>query len=314
MIRLDWSNRALDDGALRGLDAVIAAAAQSGLRVILDAHSNEAGTPGPWKPCYAQQQNGLWYDRGGASDDTDGCGTRGTVTDAKFLADWKRIARHYRDRPTVIGYDLWNEPLGYGRSTWEHGDRNPDRNLRFMCERVGNSILAVDPTKIIICEGALDYRESAADPRTPAPWGDLSLASRIPVNLIVPNKLVYSVHDYPTSIGGFRPDSGDRKVELMNRTWGYLVRDRIAPVLIGEMGANMTTMADRHWAETLIAYANGELGALGGPSFHGDEQGISTSWWFAGHDPDGQITGIFDANGDIDLRQQAAYSRLGFRR
>jgi aryl-phospho-beta-D-glucosidase BglC (GH1 family) len=314
VIRLDWSNRALHDGALRDLDRVIDAAGQYHLRVILDAHSNEAGTPGPWRPCYAQQANGLWYDRGGASDDTDGCGTPGTVTDEQFVADWETVARHYRDNSTVIGYDLWNEPLGYGKSTWEAGQENPAHNLRFMCERVGNAILSIDPTKLIICEGPLDAAASAADANVPAPWGDLSLAAQLPVKLIVPNKIVYSIHDYPASIGGFQPDAGERKIPIMNRTWGYLVRDYIAPVLIGEMGASMNTPKDQHWADTLIAYANGDLGALGGPEFRGGEQGVSTNWWFAGHDPSGQPSGIFDANGNIDRAQQVTYRRLRFRR
>jgi endoglucanase/chitinase len=311
-IRLDWSNRALHDGGLRDLDRVIDAARRHQLRVILDAHSNEAGTPGPWKPCYAQQQNGLWYDRGGASGDTDGCGTPGTVTDERFVADWQAIARHYLGNTTVIGYDLWNEPLAYGKSTWEPGDHNPEHNIRWMCERVGNAILAIDPTKLIICEGPMNATSSAADALTPAPWGDLSLAARLPVGLIVPHKIVYSIHDYPATIGGFRPDAGVQKIALMNKTWGYLVHDRIAPVIVGEMGASMVTPQDQRWANTLIAYVNGNLAAFGAPHFRDDEQGISTIWWFAGHDPNGDPSGIFDRAGNIDPVQQATYSRLSY--
>ena len=308
-IRLDWSNRSIDK--LPRLDRIIAAAARSHLKVILDDHSNEAGAPGPWKQCYAQQVNGLWYDSGGVSDGTDGCHNRGTVTDARFIADWQTVARHFAANDAVIGYDLWNEPSGYrGMSTWEPGDRNPAQNIRFMCERAGNAILAIDPTKLIVCEGPMNAQRSLADPDTPAPWGDLSLAKKYPVQLSLPNKLVYSVHDYPTEIGGYTPDSGPQKVTQMNTVWGYLVRDHIAPVWIGEMGANMTTDDHRRWAKTLIDYANGDLGAAGGPTFADAEQGIGTDWWFAGYQAYANPTGIFDENGQLNAPQRATYSQF----
>jgi endoglucanase len=309
-IRLDWANRSLD-ALLPSLDRIIATAARNRLVVILNNHSNESGAPGPWKPCFAQQRNGLWYDSGGASDNTDGCDTPGTVSDAKFMTDWQTIARHYKGNPTVIGYDLRNEPLGYrGMSTWEPGDRHPEHNIRYMYERVGNAILAIDPTKLIICEGPLNSRRSFANDNVPAPWGDLSLAGRYPVQLTIANRLVYSVHDYPASIGGYQPDSGFQKVSQMNATWGYLVRDGLAPVWIGEAGANMTTPEDRAWAQTLVNYTNGQLAAVGGPDFAPGQTGIGIDWWFAGHDPDGQPKGIFDATGQIDPQQQATYLRF----
>ena len=308
-IRLDWSNRSIDKLAV--LDRIIADAGRSHLKVILDDHSNEAGAPGPWKPCYAQQVNGLWYDSGGASDDTDGCHDRGTVTREKFIEDWRTVARHFRSNPTVIGYDLWNEPSGYpGMSTWEPGERNPTHNIRLMCEQAGNAILAIDPEKLIVCEGPMNAQRSLADPSTPAPWGDLSVAAKYPVQLSVANKLIYSVHDYPTEIGGYKPDSGPVKVGQMNTVWGYLVRDHIAPVWIGEMGANMTTADQRAWAKTLIDYANGELGAAGGPSFADGEQGVGTDWWFAGYQAYGNPTGIFDVTGHLNALQRATYSQF----
>jgi aryl-phospho-beta-D-glucosidase BglC (GH1 family) len=309
-IRLDWSNRAVDQ--LAKLDQVIAAAAKHHLMVILDDHSNEAGGPGPWKPCFAQQRNGMWYDSGGASDNTDGCGDRGTVTDARFVADWQTVARRYEGNKTVIGYDLWNEPAGYGMSTWEEGDRNPTHNIRYMYERVGNAILAIDPTKLIICEGPMNAKWSFMDQNTPAPWGDLSLAGRLPVNLTIPHKLVYSVHDYPSDVGGYVPDAGDKKVAQMNVIWGYLVKNHIAPVWIGEMGANMTNDDHRQWAQTLIDYTGGKLGALGGPTFTAGERGIGINWWFAGHDPGGTPSGMFDGRGNIDPIQRATYNKFGF--
>lgn len=304
-LRVEWSNRNLD-ARLPELDRLIAAAGRAGLRVILDDHFNE----GLRAPCFAQQANGLWYDLGGASDNTDGCHTPGTVTDAGFVADWEKVARHFRGDDTVIGYDLRNEPLAYNRhmSTWQPGERNPDHNIRYMYERVGNAILAIDPTKLIICEGPLDNHSFASWFR-PAPWGDLSLAARYPVTLSVLGKLVYSIHDYPAEIGGFQPDSGPYKERLMTASWGYLVVENIAPVWIGEMGANMTTQADAAWARTLIDYANGQSRQEDAPRFSGDQQGIGIDWWFAGYDPHSgnEPSGIFNADGSVNTRQQDVY-------
>lgn len=307
-LRLEWSNRTLQS-KLPELDRVVAAAGRVGLKVILDDHNNE----GINAPCYASQANGLWYDAGGASDGTDGCRTPGQVTDARFIADWTMVARHFNGSSTVIGYDLWNEPAAYsGMSTWKPGSRDPTHNIRYMYERAGNAILAIDPSKLIICEGPQQYHRSFAYPNVAAPGGDLSLAGQEPVVLAVDHRLVYSVHDYPTEIAGYKPDSGPEKVAQMNKIWGYLVARGIAPVWIGEMGANMILPNDTGWAHTLIDYLNGRLGTDGGPTFTASQKPIGTSWWWAGYAPDAgnQPSGIFNADGSINTRQQAVYSQL----
>jgi endoglucanase len=310
-IRVEWGNRSLRT-RLGYLDSIVAAADRVGLKVILDDHFNE----GLNAPCFAQQANGLWYDSGGGSDNTDGCRTRGTVTDQRFVEDWQMVARHFRGESAVIGYDLFNEPLAYnsGMSTWEPGDSNPAHNIRYMYERTGDAILAIDPTKLIICEGPQSVH-SFVDPNLPAPWGDLSLARRYPVNLKVSDKLVYSVHDYPYEISGYSPDSGPLKVARMNKIWGYLVTDSIAPVWIGEMGANMASPDDAAWARTLIDYANGASGALGGPVFSSGQQGVGINWWWAGYDAHSgnQPSGIFDAHGSVNRKQQIVYRRFSYR-
>ena len=307
-IRMEWHNRQLES-QMDGLDRLVSAARRIGLKVILDDHFNE----GLNAPCFAQQANGLWYDKGGASDGTDGCHTRGTVTDAQFVADWQTVARHFKGSDTVIGYDLWNEPLAYSpaMSTWEPGSRNPGHNIRDMYERVGNAIQAIDPAKLIICEGP-QRQHAFADPSTPAPWGDLSLAGREPVTLSVAHKLVYSIHDYPTEIGGFSPDSGKLKVGYMNRVWGYVVADNIAPVWIGEMGANMIASNDAGWARTLVDYANGTAANDRAPRFSPGQQGIGIDWWWAGYDPNSgsQPSGIFNANGSLNEKQQKVYLKF----
>ncbi|HEY3816806.1 MAG TPA: cellulase family glycosylhydrolase [Polyangiaceae bacterium] len=307
-IRLPWYNASMA-GDLARYDQVIAAAGPAGLRVILDNHANEGGpgADGSWR-CDAQQANGLWYDVGGASNGTDGCGVTGTVTDATFLADWVAVAQRYAGNTTVIGFDLRNEPLAYsGMCTW--GDGNFDTDIRGMYERVGNAILAVDPGKLIITEGPQDYSGNFAG-TGPAPWGDLSIAGKYPVVLNVPNKLVYSIHDYPLEIAGYSPDNGPTKVSQMNADWGYLVAQGIAPVWIGEMGSSMDSSTDAAWAQTLVDYTNGNDGALGGPTFSAGQKGIGTDWWAWGYFPGELPDGTQNADGSLKSDQYAVYSQL----
>ena len=143
-VRVDFNNITLhDDGSpalLAALDQVVAAAAKAKLRVIIDDHSNE-GIRGsvPNVSCTAQQANGLWYDLGGATDGTDGCKNIGHTTQASYQSDWVSIASRYAHNDTVIGFDLWSEPIGsHGHSLWGGGS---DRDIHRMFETVGSAIL-----------------------------------------------------------------------------------------------------------------------------------------------------------------------------
>src|SRR5262249_45234600 len=126
-VTLAWNDASLHTSTapavLAGMDAVVAAAAKYDLKGILNPH-NHQGEPGNGN-CLAQAGNGLWYDSGPGTNNTDGCGTTGTVTQASFQADWVELAAHYKGNATVIGFDLDNEPLAYtGESTWGDGGIN----------------------------------------------------------------------------------------------------------------------------------------------------------------------------------------------
>ncbi len=77
------------------LDQVIQWSRLEGLYVILDLHAAPGGQTGtniddsdgyPWLYDSPQEQ-------------------------AHLIAIWQRLARHYKDNPTVLGYDLLNEPI-----------------------------------------------------------------------------------------------------------------------------------------------------------------------------------------------------------
>jgi endoglucanase len=289
-IRFSWVNATLQPD-LRRIDRVADAAGKAGLRLVLDNHTNEPGHSDRdnWG---AQQKNGLWYDQGGASDGTDGGGNAGTTTDARFLSDWQAVARHYAGNQTIIGYDLRNEPLDYPRmSVWGGGS---DRDIRAMYVRVGNAIQAIDPAKLIVVE---------------TPNSDCRGVRKYPVTFAVPNKLVYSVHEYPGEISGQRVSFGLALIQRMNQMWGWLIDEDIAPVFVGEMGSSMTSAQSKAWADTIVPYLNGISpdGLRLGP----DRQGISTDWWVWGHLPGQNPEGTLEGDWKTPRPQQAAvYSKL----
>jgi endoglucanase len=289
-IRHSWVN-ATKERDLEEIDRVAVAASKAGLRLILDNHTNESGHSerDNWG---AQQKNGLWYDLGGSSDGTDGGGNPGTVTDAKFLADWEFVARHYLGNQTVIGYDLRNEPLKWPHmSVWGGGS---DRDIASMYTRVGNAILAIDPTKLIIVE---------------PPNSDCRGVRKYPLKLAVPNKLVYSVHEYPGEISGQKVSSGPGLIKRMNEMWGWIYNENVGPIFVGEMGSSMVSDQAKAWAETIVPYLNG----AGPDGLHVPPGGraVSTDWWAWGHLPGQVPDGTLESDWTTPRpEQEAVYRKL----
>ncbi len=289
-IRFSWVNATLRQD-LEAIDRVAAAAQTAGLRLVIDNHTNEPGH-GDRDNWGAQQKNGLWFDSGPGSDGTDGGGNPGTTTDAKFLADWQEVARHYAGNQTVIGYDLRNEPLDYPRmSEWGTGSV---RDIRSMYMRVGNAVQAIDPDKLIVVE---------------PPNSDCRGVREAPVTLRVRNKLVYSVHEYPSEISGQKIDYGPEQVRRMNEMWGWIVDTDLAPVFIGEMGSSMTSARSRAWAATIVPYLNGT--GPGGLHVPEGGQGASTDWWAWGYLPGQNPDGTLEADWKTPRPpQEAVYAKL----
>jgi endoglucanase/chitinase len=289
-IRFSWVNATMRAN-LEMIDRIAAVAGKAGLRMVLDNHTNEPGH-GDRDNWGAQQKNGLWYDLGGASDGTDGGGNKGTVTDAKFLADWQAVARHYAGNPTIVGYDLRNEPLDWPHmSVWGGGS---DRDIAAMYQRVGDAILAIDPAKLIIVE---------------PPNSDCRRVRAYPLTLSVPNKLVYSVHEYPGEISAQKISSGPALIKRMNEMWGWIINENLAPVFVGEMGSSMISEQGKAWAATIVPYLNGN--GPGGLRLPAGGQGVSTDWWAWGHLAGQNPNGSLQADWKTPRpEQEAVYSKL----
>jgi aryl-phospho-beta-D-glucosidase BglC (GH1 family) len=107
--------------ALQDLQKIVTAAGQAGLKVILDDHRSEAGE--------SAEQDGLWY--------------TGTYTSQDWVNDWTTLGKMFAGNPTVIGFDLRNEPHTpagdtYAQgATWGTGDATTDVRLAY--EQAGNA-------------------------------------------------------------------------------------------------------------------------------------------------------------------------------
>ncbi|WP_159499670.1 cellulase family glycosylhydrolase [Microbacterium sp. 18062] len=218
------------------LDAVVSRADAAGLTVILDRHRPDSAA-----------QSALWY--------TD------RYSEEAWIADWRMLAERYRDDPTVIGVDLHNEP--HGEACWGCGD--PARDWRAAATRAGDAVLAVNPRLLIIVEGV------ERQPDGSSTWwgGGLAGVAASPVELAVPDRVVYSPHDYPASVYA-QPWFADPAYpanleERWERDWGYIATEGIAPVLLGEFGTTYLSESDRQWLASLVSYL--------------ERTGISFAYW-----------------------------------
>ncbi|HET9654452.1 MAG TPA: glycoside hydrolase family 6 protein [Kineosporiaceae bacterium] len=217
---------------LQVIDKVINYAGSKGMRVFLDRHRPDSGS-----------QSALWY-TSAVSEDT-------------WIANWKTLAAKYKGNPVVIGADLHNEPHNDKSATagscWGCGDTK--RDWRLAAERAGNAILGVNPDWLIIVEGV----DSVPDGQVPGWWGgNLSGVAKYPVRLDKPDKLVYSAHEYANSVFHQTwfddPSFPENLPAVWDKEWGYVVKQKIAPVLLGEFGSTLQDPKDAVWLKKLLSY------------------------------------------------------------
>ena len=235
---------------LRGLtgpqvmDKIVDYAGSIGLKIILDNHRSAAGGD--------TNANGLWVDGG--------------YTEAQWIGTWQTLAAHYAGNSTIIAADLANEP--HDPATWGDGTAT---DWAAAATRAGNAIQAVTPDWLLLVEGVQTYANENY-------WygGNLRGAQAHPVTFTVPNKLVYSPHDYPASVAYepwfYAADYPNNLPALWDATWGYLYQSGTAPVLVGEFGSALQTPREQAWMAQLVAYMDKATPGAG-------QQGISWAYW-----------------------------------
>jgi len=235
---------------LQIMDRIIDYAGEIGLRVILDHHRSDAGA--------GVSPNGLWY--------------YGAHTEAQWIADWQMLAARYADDPTVIGADLHNEPHA---GTWGGGGAT---DWAAAAERAGNAIGDVNPNWLIFVEGVATHAGQSYW------WGGNLMGVRDrPIVLDQESKLVYSAHDYPNSVYAqpwFQtPNFAADLPAKFDQMWGYIYREGIAPVYIGEFGTRLTDPKDAPWLEALTSYLAGDLDNDGDRDIPAGSYGPAWTYW-----------------------------------
>jgi endoglucanase len=289
-------NQALNgQTALADLDILVSYAGSIGLRVILDNHRSEAGE--------TNEANGLWY--------------TSAYPQADWIADWKTLATRYSSsaftfsgNPTVIGFDLRNEPhlSGSGSTTgscWT-GDTATNgcptsltsQNWPVAATAAGNAVLAINPKLLIFVEGNDCYSGVCG-------WqgGNLIGVASNPITLSVPNQLVYSAHDYGPNLfqqawfnGSTTPASLDA---VWNKYWGYISADNIAPVWLGEFGTDNNSTD----IESSAAGSQGQW-FVSLVSFLQNNPTINWTYWaLNGEDSYDLLDGNYDATPPSSLKQ-----------
>ncbi|MDX2678853.1 cellulase family glycosylhydrolase [Streptomyces sp. NY05-11A] len=238
-------------GSLGVLDKLVAYAGQDGLKVILDRHRPDAGG-----------QSALWY--------------TSAVPESTWIANLKSLATRYKGQDTVVGIDLHNEP--HDPACWGCGDTATD--WRLAAQRAGNAVLSVNPDLLIFVEGVQSFNGVSG-------WwgGNLMGAGQYPVQLNVANRVVYSAHDYATSVAQQSwfndPTFPANMPGIWDKYWGYLFKQNIAPVWVGEFGTTLQATVDQKWLAALVSYLR-PTSTYGADSFH---------WTFWSWNPNSGDTG-----------------------
>ncbi|MFJ9708395.1 cellulase family glycosylhydrolase [Streptomyces sp. NPDC101234] len=273
---IDFSNGKNADlqglNSLQIMDRIVAYAGQDGLRVILDRHRPDAGG-----------QSALWY--------------TSAVPESTWIADLKALAARYASDPVVVGIDLHNEP--HDPACWGCGDTSVD--WRLAAQRAGNAVLSVNPDLLVFVEGVQTYNGVSG-------WwgGNLMGVAQYPVQLDVANRVVYSAHDYATSVAQQSwfsdPAFPANMPGVWDSYWGYIFKQNIAPVWIGEFGTTLASTVDQKWLAALVSYLR-PTSAYGADSFQwtfwswnpnsGDTGGIlKDDWVTVDTVKDGYLAGI----------------------
>lgn len=200
-------------------DATVKALTRNKLFVILNNHIGKAG----WC-CSLTDGEGLWY--------TD------TYPESKFIAMWQGLAQRYMHDPYVIGADLRNELRAANGVSPTWGDGSSTTDWRAAAQRAGNAVLAVNPSWLLFVE-SIDYSTNFVDVR------------QYPLTFNLPNRLVYSAHDYSWSQS--TAITYAQLARTLDQQWGYLVTENqsyTAPLWLGEFGTDSSS----DWWQWILQY------------------------------------------------------------
>ena len=216
---------------LQVLDQIIAYAGQDGMRVILDHHRSTAGA--------GTSDNGLWYNS--------------QYTEDQWVSDWQMLANRYKNNPTVIGFDLHNEPYN---GTWGGGGAQrlgPRRGAgRKRCP-AGES----ESADLRRRRGHLPGSELLVGRQSDGRQGPPDRAQRAQPGRLLPARL--SELRVYTNPGSSQPISAPTCPTSSAMPGATSTRTNIAPIYLGEFGTKLQDPKDAVWLEALTSYLSGDL-------------------------------------------------------
>jgi endoglucanase len=250
------------------LDKIVAGAKAVGLYIILDNHGSLASSVKGGSHIEA-----LWT----------------TYTENGWIRDWVKVATRYAGNPTVVGFDLRNEPHTNGPGPWslktylKQGATwgkfpnklwNPSSNWQQAATKCGNAILKVNPHGLIFVEGVQLYPDPTQKRKVEVYWWGSILrgVATDPVVLNVRHHLVYSPHEWGpwknNPIGSFvfnKKTTYQVLSAIFDKNWGYILSDKNveAPIWLGEFNTcNNTALCvsdpkrgtQGSWFQILIRY------------------------------------------------------------
>ena len=216
---------------LQVLDALIDAARNAGLLVLLDLHRLRAGS----------RSQPLWYEP--------------TVPEALVVEAWRRLAARYCESSwNVFGADLFNEP---NAASW---GGNPKHDWAAAAERIGGAVHGACPRWLLLVEGvssrAVDGDNAVINQSAFGHnWaGNLEGVRARPLKLPA-ERLVYSPHVYGPSVAPQdyfeRPGFPANMPQIWDTQHGF-VRGS-APLLVGEWGGWLSGK-DVEWQRAFATY------------------------------------------------------------
>lgn len=146
-------------------DATVHAITKAGLIIIVNNQVHKAG----WC-CHYTQAEGLWY--------------LPDYSERLWIESLVNMTVRHRGNPLVVGIDLRNELHDYRGTMLTWGDSNPTTDWLAAAEKAGNACLQANPDILVVVEALCFGFELR-------PVRDVR-----PVNLAVPGRLVYTVHNY----------------------------------------------------------------------------------------------------------------------
>ena len=255
------------------LNKVVAAAGRLHLMIILDNHFSAAR-----KASDVANHVGIRHDV--VRKNTEPTWASDGYTTKQWIDDWLTLAKWYQKNPTVIGFDLRNEPhTDHSHSYWSLNDYltrgatwgpctpalcgtaskkwKASSDWVTAAEKCGDAIQKVNPHLLLFVEGVQLY----PDPKEkhgvePYWWGSiLKGVATDPIKFTLPNQLVYSPHEWgPWKCCGLVGEFGSKTtyasvVKIFTANWAYILTDPSvqAPIWLGEFNTCNSPQPHTRW-------------------------------------------------------------------